>query len=125
MSGYENLLMDADSVGKILVFTAPHIGNCGRTHDKTEGSGISASGMVVRELARRTSNHLARQSLSDWLVEDNTVAIREVDTRAVTRYLRAQGAMRGVIVHSHNGENGRAESIEKARNALITSKQAG
>lgn len=119
MTGYENLLTNAENTGKLLVFTSPHIGNCGRTNDVTgAAAAIRASGLVVRELSRRTSNHLARQSLAEWLVEQNTVGISEVDTRAVTRYLREHGAMRGAIVHSKNGTEDRLKSIEAAKNAL-------
>lgn len=117
-TGYENLLMNADSAGKILVFTTPHVGNCGRTHDGTDAAGIFASGLVVREISRRTSNHLARQSLEDWLIEQNTVGICEVDTRAVTRYLREHGAMRGAIVHGKHSDEDRSKSVASAKNAL-------
>lgn len=121
-TGYERLLMDDAQAGNLLVFTSPHIGNCGCTAS-VDGAGgmIRAGGLVVREISRRASNYLARQSLEKWLIEQNTVGISEVDTRAVTRYLRVHGAMRGAIVHGSEGPNARTRSIEEASAALKNS----
>lgn len=106
MTGYEKSLVDADNVGALLVFTTPHIGNCGRTVGEAEASvQITASGVIVRDLARRPSNYQAKQSLGEWLAEQGTVGIREVDTRALTRHLRKHGVMRGAIVHGIDAQN--------------------
>lgn len=120
MTGYEKIMLEAANGGKLLVFTSPHVGNCGRTVGEVESPKIHAAGVVMRELARRPSNHLAKQSLADWLAEQGTVGICGIDTRAVTRYLREHGAMRGVIVQG-GGEN--QSEVNKSRiNCLETAR---
>ncbi len=54
-------------------------------------------GCVVRELARRYSNHRAVSSLDAWLADAGVLGIERIDTRALVRRLRTQGAMRGVL----------------------------
>jgi len=76
---------------------SPLIGNYGINEQELESSGVFAHGFVVRELARRYSNHRATKSLATYLAEHNVVGISGIDTRALTRKLRLQVAMRGVL----------------------------
>jgi carbamoyl-phosphate synthase small subunit len=97
MTGYQEALTDPSYAGQILTFTAPMMGNYGITADDVESAGPQVAGVVVRELSRRRSNHRAVDDLSSWLARAGVTGIAGVDTRALVRRLRMDGAMRGVI----------------------------
>jgi carbamoyl-phosphate synthase small subunit len=77
--------------------TYPLIGNYGIVPEDAESSRAWLSGFVVREAARRRSNWRSRMDLHEWLVQQGIVAIQGIDTRALTRHLRIEGAKHGVI----------------------------
>jgi len=97
MTGYQETLTDPSYAGQIVLMTAPHIGNTGVNDDDMESRKIWVSGYIVRDPARRVSNFRAQRSLDDELVADGVVGIAGIDTRAVTRHIRAAGAMRGGV----------------------------
>ncbi|NBU32934.1 MAG: carbamoyl-phosphate synthase small subunit, partial [Actinobacteria bacterium] len=80
--------------GQVVVQTAPHIGNTGWNDEDDESTQIWVAGYVVRDPARRVSNWRATKSLDEALTEQKVVGISGIDTRALTRHLREQGAMR-------------------------------
>lgn len=94
MTGYQETITDPSYCGQVVVQTAPHIGNTGWNDEDDESGQIWVSGYVVRDPARVPSNWRAKRSLDDELRRQNVVAISDVDTRALTRHLREQGAMR-------------------------------
>jgi carbamoyl-phosphate synthase small subunit len=77
--------------------TYPLIGNYGTTDEDIESARPHVRGFVIKELAARRSNFRASASLEDYLKAHHVVGIEGVDTRAITRKLRIQGAMRGAI----------------------------
>ena len=97
MSGYQETLTDPSYAGQIVVMTAPHIGNTGMNDDDRESRRIWVDGFVVRDPARRVSNHRATRSLDDDLESNGVVGISGIDTRALTRRIRESGAMRAGI----------------------------
>ncbi len=97
MTGYQEILTDPSYCGQVVVMTSPLIGNYGINEEDLESSGVFAHGFVVRELARRHSNHRATKSLDTYLAEHGVIGISGLDTRALTRKLRLDGAMRGVV----------------------------
>jgi carbamoyl-phosphate synthase small subunit len=97
MSGYQETLTDPSYAGQIVVMTAPHIGNTGMNDDDPESRRIWVEGFVVRDPARRVSNHRATRSLDDDLEGQSIVGISGIDTRALTRRIRESGAMRAGI----------------------------
>ncbi len=115
MSGYQESLTDPSYHGQILVQTFPLIGNTGTNPVDVESDGVQVAGMVVRELARRYSNYRANQSLSAYLEAAGVLGIEGIDTRALTRRLRAGGAMNGVLTDV--AEHTDRELVDRARNA--------
>ncbi len=115
MSGYQESLTDPSYHGQILVQTFPLIGNTGTNPVDVESDRVQVAGMVVRELARRYSNYRADQSLSAYLEAAGVLGIEGVDTRALTRRLRAGGAMNGVLTDAP--EHTDRELADRARNA--------
>ena len=97
MTGYQETLTDPSHHRQIVVMTAPHIGNTGMNDEDPESRRIWVSGYIVRDPSRVVSNWRADESLDDALVNDGVVGISGIDTRAVTRHIRAAGSMRGGI----------------------------
>jgi carbamoyl-phosphate synthase small subunit len=94
MTGYQETLTDPSYHRQVVVMTAPHVGNTGMNDEDPESRRIWVAGYAVRDPARTPSNHRAQRSLEDDLAEQGVVGIAGVDTRALTRHLREQGAMR-------------------------------
>ncbi|MGQ9649195.1 MAG: glutamine-hydrolyzing carbamoyl-phosphate synthase small subunit [Phycisphaerae bacterium] len=97
MAGYQEIITDPSYCGQIVTMTYPLIGNYGITEEDVESRGPQVEGFVIKELARRRSNFRATGSLEDWLKAHGVVAMQGVDTRAITRKLRIEGALRGSI----------------------------
>ena len=97
MTGYQEILTDPSYCGQIVTMTYPQMGNYGVNDGDLESQGPHVRGFAVKELAGRHSNHRATHSLQDYLQDQGVVGIAGVDTRALTRKLRVDGAMRGVI----------------------------
>ncbi|HTK68401.1 MAG TPA: glutamine-hydrolyzing carbamoyl-phosphate synthase small subunit [Candidatus Eisenbacteria bacterium] len=97
LSGYQEVLTDPSYLGQIVVMTYPHIGNYGVNLDDVESARPQVAGFVVREASTRASSWRASGELHRYLDEAGIVGIQGLDTRALTRHIRTQGAKRGVI----------------------------
>ena len=95
--GYQEILTDPSYAGQIVTMTCPLIGNYGINEEDLESHGIAVRGFIVRELANRVSNFRAMQSLESWLAKHLVTGISGIDTRALTRKLRLDGAMNAVL----------------------------
>ena len=102
MTGYQEILTDPSYSQQIVTLTYPHIGNVGTCAGDEEADGVFASGLVIRDCSMIMSNWRAEKSLHNYLVENNVVAIADIDTRRLTRILRDKGAMGGCIVAADN-----------------------
>ena len=94
MTGYQEILTDPSYFGQIVTMTAVQIGNYGITAEDNEASAPKASGFVVRELSPIVSNWRSTVSLGDYLRKHGIPGISEIDTRALTKKLRVDGAMK-------------------------------
>jgi carbamoyl-phosphate synthase small subunit len=112
MTGYQEILSDPSYARQIVTLTYPHIGNVGTTDEDQESHGVFVSGLVIRDLPLLTSNWRSEKSLQQYLIDNNVVAIAEIDTRKLTRILRDKGAQRGCIIA------GEGQSIENAKAAI-------
>jgi carbamoyl-phosphate synthase small subunit len=97
MTGYQEVVTDPSYTGQVVVMTAPHIGNYGVADADDQSVGGGCSALVMRAMARRHSSWRAQRSLADHLADRGIVAISEVDTRMLTRRLRATGAMAAAV----------------------------
>ena len=93
MTGYQEVFTDPSYTGQVVVMTAPHIGNYGVAAGDEQAERPHCAGVVVRSLTRRSSSWRAEGELSDYLREAGVVALSGIDTRRLTRHLRATGAM--------------------------------
>ena len=98
MTGYQEILTDPSYTEQIVTLTYPHIGSTGTNIEDVESGHVCASGLVIRDLPILASNFRSNQSLSEYLVANNIVAIADIDTRKLTRILREKGAQAGCII---------------------------
>lgn len=97
-TGYQEILTDPSYCGQIINFTTPHIGNVGVNQADHESEKIHAAAAVFRDYSPHFSNWRAQDSLENFLLKHNIVALTEIDTRALTLHLREQGSQHGCIV---------------------------
>lgn len=108
MTGYIEALTDPSYRGQILVMTYPLVGNYGvpaprlpeSISEPYESSRIQVQGLIVQNYVEDFSHYSAQRSLGDWLKAEGITAISGVDTRWLTRHLRALGTMKGRLVNS-------------------------
>jgi carbamoyl-phosphate synthase small subunit len=98
MTGYQEILTDPSYCGQIVTLTTPHVGNTGVNAEDEESGKVHAAGLVVRDVPALPSSWRAQQSLPQYLVEKNVVAIADIDTRKLTRILREKGAQNGCLM---------------------------
>ena len=104
MSGYQEIITDPSYAGQIITFTYPHIGNYGVNAADAESRGAFCRGVIVRDLARRHSNHRAEGHLQALLERLAIPGIAGIDTRRLTRILRDVGAMPGAFGDASESE---------------------
>jgi carbamoyl-phosphate synthase small subunit len=97
MTGYQEILTDPSYRGQIVTMTYTQIGNYGVNAEDVESFKPHLAGFVVREKSRRVSNFRANGELSDYLKRWGIVGLEGIDTRALVRRIRIQGAMKGVL----------------------------
>jgi len=110
ITGYQEIVSDPSYAGQIVVMTAPEIGNVGVNKDDTEARRVVCSGLVIRELSPIPASWRSEGTLPAWLETSSSApgagpgastsgvpGIDGIDTRALTRVLRDEGAMRGAI----------------------------
>jgi carbamoyl-phosphate synthase small subunit len=103
MTGYQEIMTDPSFAGQIITFTFPHIGNVGANPDDIEADEPHALGMIVREDVTEPSNFRSVERLDDWMRRHNRIGLSGIDTRALTKRIRAGGAPNGVIAHNADG----------------------
>jgi carbamoyl-phosphate synthase small subunit len=97
LTGYQEIATDPSYRFQIVTMTYPHIGNYG-VESAVEQSGMpQVAGFVVRDVIKEPSSAHSQMSLSDYFQQHRISAIQGIDTRALTRKIRSEGAMRGMI----------------------------
>jgi carbamoyl-phosphate synthase small subunit len=98
MVGYVEALTDPSYRGQILVLTYPLQGNYGVPAGPFESGRIQVQGLIVHQHADRPSHHASARTLRSWLQAQGVPAMSGVDTRALTRHLRAHGTIDGQLL---------------------------
>ena len=116
MTGYQEILTDPSYMGQMVTLTYPHIGNTGANAEDTESSQCYASGLIIRDLPTLASNWRMQETLQQYLVRNNVVAIADIDTRRLTRLIREKGAQNGCILVGEASEAnvGRARALARS-----------
>jgi len=104
MAGYQEIMTDPSYAGQIITFTFPYIGNTGANNEDIETINPAARGLILREDITAPSSWRAVKDFDNWLKSHDLPGICGVDTRALTRRIRDQGAPNGVICHRADGQ---------------------
>lgn len=118
MMGYQEVLTDPSYCGQLVTMTYPLIGNYGVNSEDVESNKIQVSGFIVRESSKIYSNYRATGSLTDYLKNQNIVAIEDLDTRALTKHLRSVGAMKAVISNVDSDINSLIRKVKASENLV-------
>jgi len=97
MAGYQEILTDPSYKGQIVTMTYPLIGNYGINHEDVESRQPFVEAFVVKECSRLASNWRSEKSLGQYLKEHDIIGVEGIDTRAMTRHIRVEGAMKAVV----------------------------
>ncbi|MHC2360500.1 carbamoyl-phosphate synthase small subunit [Rhizobium leguminosarum] len=107
LTGYEEILTDPSYLGQIVTFTFPHIGNIGTNdediEDLTPAARHGAVGVIFKADITDPSNYRAAKHLDQWLKARGVIGLCGIDTRALTAWIRENGAPNAVIAHDPNG----------------------
>ncbi|NOR05530.1 MAG: glutamine-hydrolyzing carbamoyl-phosphate synthase small subunit [Deltaproteobacteria bacterium] len=97
MSGYQEILTDPSYCGQMVTMTYPLIGNYGINNEDVESDRIQVKALLVKEYQEYPSNWRSQGSLADYLKASDIPGIEGIDTRALTRHIRLQGAMKAAL----------------------------
>ncbi len=109
MTGYQEILTDPSYCSQIVTLTFPLIGNYGVADKFMQSRKSFVNGFIIGELCDEGSNWQKENELAKFLNEQQIPCLYNVDTRAVTRTIRSQGCMKGIIV----SEDATEEEIKK------------
>lgn len=102
MTGYLEVLTDPSYAGQAVVMTYPLIGNYGICYEDMESKRAWPDGYIVRELSRLPSNFRSEGTIQEFLIDQDIPGIAGIDTRALTKILRENGTMNGMITTNEN-----------------------
>ena len=117
LTGYQETLTDPSYHKQIINFTFPHIGNVGTNDDDFEGNKISATGLITGFDITDDSSYRSTEHFNKWLESNGITGICGVDTRAITKYIRENGAQNVVIQFADSVENINFEELQKQAQA--------
>lgn len=97
MTGYQEVFTDPSYFGQVLIMNNAYIGNYGVKKDDVESETVKIKALVCKNITDRYSRMTADASLEEYLIQNNIVAIFDVDTRALVQHIRSKGAMNGIV----------------------------
>lgn len=97
MTGYQEVFTDPSYTGQVLIMNSIYIGNYGVKNEDTESDSVKIKGLICKNISDKYSRMIADDSLENYLIENNIVAIYDVDTRALVQHIRNKGAMNCII----------------------------
>jgi len=114
MTGYQEVFTDPSYAGQMLIMNTCYVGNYGVNETDVESDSVKIKGLICKNIASRYSRMTASDSLDNYLLANNIVAIQDVDTRALVQHIRTKGSMNCVI----SSETGNIEDLQKALDAI-------
>jgi carbamoyl-phosphate synthase small subunit len=112
MSGYQESMTDPSFARQIITFTTAHVGNYGVSAAAMESDRIHAAGAIMRAATDADDAPGAEQGWLSWLRAHGIPGIAGVDTRALVRHIRSEGAMRGGIFAAEVPEREARERVD-------------
>ena len=111
MSGYQEAMTDPSYAGQLITFTYPQIGNYGVSAEAMESDRVHARAAIMRAAVDRDDAAVAERGWLAWLTDCGVPAITDLDTRALVRRIRDEGAMRGGVFPARIGDEQASELI--------------
>ncbi|MHB1325450.1 MAG: glutamine-hydrolyzing carbamoyl-phosphate synthase small subunit [Thermoleophilia bacterium] len=112
MTGYQEVVTDPSYHGQMVTFTYPLIGNYGVSTTANESDQVHSRAVIVREAHNLARNCTAEQGWIDWLSLQEVTGVAGIDTRALTRRIRSEGAMRAAVYWGDFSEAEMAARLE-------------
>ena len=125
MTGYQEIFTDPSYAGQLMLTTNAHIGNYGTVDDEQESSFPQISGVIINEYSEIFSRSNSDESLEDYFIKNNTVAIYDIDTRKLVKHIRDKGAMNCIISSVSQDVNSLKKTLDKVpsmKNLELSSK---
>lgn len=97
MTGYQEVFTDPSYYGQVLIMNTVYIGNYGVKNEDVESDSVKIKALVCKNISDRYSRMTADDSLEQYLIDNNIVAIHDVDTRALVQHIRSKGAMNCIV----------------------------
>ncbi len=97
MSGYQEAMSDPSYAGQLIIFTFPQVGNYGVSAEAMESDRVHARAAIMRAGVDREDAPGAEGGWLSWLSDCGVPAITDLDTRALVRHIRDEGAMKGGV----------------------------
>lgn len=97
MTGYQEVFTDPSYSGQVLIMNSAYIGNYGVKTNDVESDAVQISALICKNITERYSRMMATNDLENYLVENNIVAIHDVDTRSLVQHIRSKGAMNCIV----------------------------
>ena len=113
MTGYQEVFTDPSYTGQVLIMNNAYVGNYGVKDVDVESDSIKISGLICKNISHRYSRMTANDSLENYLVKNNLIAIYDVDTRALVQHIRSKGAMNCIISTELTDEKSLADALAK------------
>ena len=116
MTGYQEILTDPSYAGQIVTMTYTQIGNVGVNPEDEESESPRVEGLIVKELCDQPSSWRSQGSVDAYLGRAGVPGLCGIDTRALVRRIRDQGAQMGVL-STDPGIQDETELVALAREA--------
>lgn len=113
MTGYQEIMTDPSYASQIISFTYPHIGNTGSNGYDKESGRVWSSGIVLRDFDGYGSNHRTETSFKSFLLDNEVVAISDIDTRRLTKHIRKYGCLNACIMCTDDIDTEKALHLAK------------
>lgn len=114
MTGYQEIVTDPSYAGQFITFTMPEIGNVGCNEQDMESIAAYCKGIIVRSYQDRPSNFRSQETLASLLKKHGIIGITNIDTRAITKMLRSEGALEMVASTQIHDKEQLKEILAKA-----------
>lgn len=123
MTGYQETLTDPSFCGQIVVMTYPLIGNYGVNFEDMESDAPALTAFIVRERCDYPSNFRTEMDLDGFLRQNKIMGLEGIDTRALTKIIRNNGCMKGIITtEAELSDNDVKERFDSLDNSDVISR---
>ena len=113
MTGYQEIFTDPSYYGQIMVTTNAHIGNYGIHNFDNQSDSIKIAGLICKNFSFNFSRYGQTKDLFSFFKKQNKLVISNIDTRALVKYIRENGAMNALITTELNKIDKLKEDLKK------------